>query len=539
MKNYHLLLLSLLSGLLLSISWPAGGFAGILFVALIPMVFIEDHILKNPGRFHRFSVFTRTFPGFVVWNALTTYWIYNSTAFGGVAAVLFNAFLMGLVFQVYHWVRKYVLGGRGIFSLIFIWVAFEYLHHNWDLNWPWLSLGNGFAAYSKWVQWYEYTGIFGGTVWVLLINISLFRGIVYFKNYKNQKPFPVTTLSAAILLIAVPLAISFYIYANYTEDIDPVDVTVVQPNFDPYTEQYTVPPLDVIKENLRLGLQLTDSASEFLVCPESAIQESIWEQKLNYSPSLNYLKEFIGSHPWLTVIIGASTFKEYLPGDELTHTVRKFKRRDGYYDAYNTVFVLDSGHISKWYHKSKLTPGVEVMPLVKYFGFIEKLAIDLGGTVGSLGVDAERKVFPTAYDSLKIAAIICYESVYGEWVSKFVKNGANIIFVITNDGWWGKTPGHKQHFCFARLRAIESRRSIARSANTGISGFVNQRGDAFQMTEYWEQAVIRQKINANKKITFYVQYGDYIARISSFTAVLLIMAAASLRFTRFRKRLNP
>ncbi len=119
-----------------------------------------------------------------------------------------------------------------------------------------------------------------------------------------------------------------------------------------------------------------------------------------------------------------------------------------------------------------------------------------------MGLDEERKVFKTHNDSLKIAAIICYESAYGEWVSKFVKNDANLIFVVTNDGWWGNTPGYRQHFSFSRLRAIETRRSIARSANTGISGFINQRGDAFQMTTYWEQAVIRQKINANCEKTF-------------------------------------
>lgn len=535
MKKIYLILFSIFSGVLFSISWPVGGFPGLLFIALVPMLFIEENISSGRSRFHRFSVFTFTYPGFLIWNALTTYWIYNSTPFGGIAAVMFNAFLMSIVFQFYHWVRRYIYSPHSYFSLIFLWIAFEYLHHNWDLNWPWLSLGNGFASYHKWVQWYEFTGIFGGTFWVILVNILIYKSVKQLWIKNASQVYLIANAVAAVLFIAVPLIISFNIYNNYQEKNYPLDVTVVQPNFDPYTEQYSVPPLEVIKRNLELAGQLTDSNSQFVVCPESAIQENIWERHLDYSPSLNYIKEFLRKNPQLTVIIGASTFKEYLPGEELSHTVRKFKQREAYYDAYNTVFILDTGDITKWYHKSKLTPGVEVMPLVKYFGFIEKLAIDLGGTVGSLGIDKERKVFPTIYDSLEIAAIICYESTYGNWVARFADNDANIIFVITNDGWWGNTPGHQQHFSFSRLRAIETRRSIARSANTGISGFINQRGDAFQMTPYWEHAVIRQKINANWEKTFYVKFGNYIARISAFLAVLLILIAISLKFSGIRK----
>jgi apolipoprotein N-acyltransferase len=147
-------------------------------------------------------------------------------------------------------------------------------------------------------------------------------------------------------------------------------------------------------------------------------------------------------------------------------------------------------------------------------------------------VDRERTVFTRPADSLKIAPVICYESVFGSYVTQYIRKGANLIFVITNDGWWGNTPGHRQHFTFSQLRAIETRRSIARSANTGISAFIDQRGDVFQKTKYWEPAVIRQVINANNKITFYVKYGDYIARLSAFVAVFLLLIAISFRLRK-------
>jgi apolipoprotein N-acyltransferase len=128
-----------------------------------------------------------------------------------------------------------------------------------------------------------------------------------------------------------------------------------------------------------------------------------------------------------------------------------------------------------------------------------------------------------------VAAVICYESIYGEFIGRFVRNGAELIFVITNDGWWGDTPGHRQHFSFSRLRAVETRRSIARSANTGISAFINQRGDVLQESEYWVPAVLKQSMNANSNITFYSMNGDYLARIASFISVMLLLIAISMR----------
>lgn len=538
MKKKHLLLLSLLSGLLFSLAWPVGGFAGFLFISFVPLLFVEDHIYKNRHIYHRFSVLLYCMPAFFIWNLLTTYWVWNSAPIGGIVAVGFNTLYMSFVFSVYHWVRRNIFAPHSYFALIFIWISFEYLHHNWDLNWPWLSLGNGFASYHKWIQWYELTGIFGGSLWVILVNVLVFKLIkTILQKVRNQSAL-IGLITGTVVFILLPIIISFIMYSNYEEERYPVEVVVVQPNLDPYTEQYYVPPLEVIDRNLDLAQQKIKDSTQFVVCPESAIQEDIWERDLNYSASLTKLKRFIDDHPNISIVIGASTFKRFLPGEEISATARKFKNFDGYYDAYNTAFLIDTNDISQWTHKSKLTPGVERMPFPEYLKFLENLALDLGGTVGSLGIDNERKVFNTIYDSLKVGTIICYESVYGEFTSKFVRNGANLTFIVTNDGWWGNTPGHRQHFSFTRLRAIETRRSIARSANTGISGFINQRGDAFQLTPYWEPAVIRQAINANWEVTFYTIFGNYIARISAFITVALILIAISLKFAKQKGKFN-
>jgi apolipoprotein N-acyltransferase len=176
------------------------------------------------------------------------------------------------------------------------------------------------------------------------------------------------------------------------------------------------------------------------------------------------------------------------------------------------------------------------MPFAGSLGFLEKYAINLGGMTGSLGVDTIQHAFRNRATGFTVAPSICYESVYGEYMGEFVKKGAQLIFIITNDGWWRDTPGHRQHCSYARLRAIESRRSIARSANTGISCFVNQRGDISQATEYWKPAAIKQAINANSEITFYTEHGDYIARICSWLSLIGLIGAFVFKLIAFRNR---
>jgi apolipoprotein N-acyltransferase len=527
MKLYQLLLLSVVSGLLLSAGWPANGFAPLLFIGFVPLLLIENHFWENKADNSPFSIFWYSFPAFVIWNLLTTYWIYNSTLVGAIAAIFLNSLFMSVVFTLFHITRRNLKTGiLSYLSLIAYWISFEYIHLHWDLNWPWLNLGNGFANFYKWIQWYEYTGTFGGSLWILIVNIFLFIAV---KNILKTRSFGksfLKNISVAVMIVALPIIFSLIIYLNYHEKESPISVVVVQPNIDPYTEQYDLAPRVVLDRILKLADEKTDSLTDFVVAPESAIQEYVWEDQIELTESSHVMQEFIDRLKHPAMVIGISSRKLFMPGEPLSPTARKFTDVDKYYDSYNTALYFDvTGNLQR-YHKSKLTPGVEMMPYPKLFKFAEKYAIDLGGTVGSLATDPERIPFKTA-DGLKIAPSICYESVYGEFVAGFVKNGANVIFVITNDGWWGNTAGHRQHFLFSVLRAIETRRSVARSANTGTSAFINQCGDVSQATDYWEPAVIKQNINTNNRLTFYVCYGDYIARISLLVAALMLLLTIS------------
>ena len=182
--------------------------------------------------------------------------------------------------------------------------------------------------------------------------------------------------------------------------------------------------------------------------------------------------------------------------------------------------MLDTTDKVQIYHKSRLVTGSEKMPYTDLFPIIEKLAPNLGGTSGTLGSQHERTVFTPANQDYNIGVAICYESIYGEFLTGYVKKGANLMAVITNDGWWRNTPGYRQHVSYASLRAIETRRSIVHCANTGISALINQKGVRTIQTQWWVQTAINGTVNLNEKLTPYVKYGNFTGWIAVFFMAL-------------------
>ena len=130
---------------------------------------------------------------------------------------------------------------------------------------------------------------------------------------------------------------------------------------------------------------------------------------------------------------------------------------------------------------------------------------------------------------MKVAPAICYEGLYGDFMGGYVRNGAQALFVVTNDGWWGNTPGHRFLFAFCRLRAIELRRDVARSANTGVSGFINSRGDDISRMEWDERGILVSDIRLNDRVTLYARLGDYIGRIAVYVSLLCLLYFVAYR----------
>ncbi len=317
-------------------------------------------------------------------------------------------------------------------------------------------------------------------------------------------------------------------YFSYEEKGEPTEVVVLQPNIDPFTEKFIgsenfIPFEKQLEQFIHLSEQKITPATKFLVWPETALDIRVNEAEFRNSNVVQQVIDFRARHPNLSLITGLTSLSIYPDQASASATARYYEPGNIHYDVYNTALFIDDANEHTFYHKSKLVPGVEIMPYPKAFGFVSDLLFDLGGTSGGYGRQKDRTVFFNQ-DSLGVAPSICYESIYGDFMTEFVRNGANFIFIITNDGWWGNTSGHQQHLAYATLRAVESRRSIARSANTGISAFINQKGDIQQATEFWEQDVIVGTIRSNDELTFYAQHGDYLGSTAVWLSVLVFLA---------------
>lgn len=509
MKTMTKIGLAVLSGLLIAVAWPVRGLAPLAFIAFVPLLYLEDK---------HYSFWISSI-AFLIWNALTTWWVWKTTALGTIGMIVLNSLFMTCVFWAYHFVKTRLYDNKkGYYLLIIFVLAFEYLHFNWQINWPWLNLGNVFSHYHTWVQWYSITGIAGGTIWVLTTNILIYKFLhLSFRAAGEESHWRLAVTIVCILFI--PLIISKIQYFSYTEQGEDVEIVVVQPNLDPYTEEFALNPRQIMQRNLSVASPLMTENTRFVVSPESAIQENIWLERIDNYYSIKELRRFINNYPQTCYVIGISAYGLAPDGSENDFAARKFYDVDKYFYAYNTATLITKDSI-QLYHKSRLTPGAEAMPSWWFMRMLKDSALDLGGTVGTLKKDSEARTL--SFDNHKVGTLICYESVFGEYVTEFVRKGADMLFVITNDGWWGNSPGHKQHLEFSKLRAIETRRSVARSANTGISGFINQRGDIIEQSKYWEQTALRNTIKTNDKLTFYVRYGDYLYKISVFLTALLV-----------------
>ena len=528
MKNITKISLALLSGLLIAASWPTNGFTPLIFIAFVPLIFLQDNSQRpttngqQPTVNKRDNIFWLSFLTFLVWNSLTTWWVWNSTPAGSIAMILLNSTFMATTFWLYHFTRKKIFHNKGgFFLLILFFLAFENLHLTWQLNWPWLNIGNVFSHNHTWVQWYEFTGTAGGTIWVLLANILAYKCLRSTVNSQqstvNGQRSIVKSLIYFLAVVLVPIIASKIMYHSYEEKGEEVEVVVAQPNIDPWNEEFRLSAAEILNRNFIVAEPLITENTRFVLSPESTIHDNIWLEKIKTNRSIKKIELFSKNNN-ISYIIGAGT--SGLATDKKDFAARKFYDIDKYYYSYNTAFSINDTSDIQIHQKSKLTPGVEMMPSWWFLRPIKNLAINLGGTVGTL--KSEDKVTVFDYGKYKVAPLICYESVFGDYVTDFVRNGANMIFVITNDGWWGDTPGHRQHFEMSKLRAIENRRSVARSANTGVSGFINQRGDVVESSNYWEPIGLRNTLNVNDEMTFYSRHGDYIYRVASFIALLVL-----------------
>jgi apolipoprotein N-acyltransferase len=513
--KYSNILRVVVGSILLWAAWPVSPFTFLIFVAWLPLFLIAEHTIN----WKKFLGYTYLL--MLLWNVFTTWWVAKSTVIGGVAAFFANSLIMCIPWVLYFFAKRKFSRLVAGFAFIAFWITYEYIHHNWDLSWPWLTLGNVFATHPNWVQWYEYTGTTGGTLWVLLSNVLAFHFFMLYKEEGRSMRYLSAILMWALVL-CLPILFSFLLKNNLTLEHNKYNVVVVQPNFDPWDEKFVTGKQEAqLQKLVSLSQQQIDVNTALVVWPETAVPVPTDETKLKENFFLNPLWSFLRQNPKINLLTGIEGYKEFV--NKKSRYARKIPNSEGYYEGYNSAVLFDSSTF-QIYHKSKLVPGVEVLPA--FLNFMAPVFEKFGGTASGYARDSAAKTLNTTNKTFIVTPAICYESIYSDYLADANRKGANLICIITNDGWWGNTAGYKQHMNYARLRAIESRKWVARSANTGISCIIDPYGNVTQQLPWNTQGALKQEVAAFTTETFYTKYGDYLSKIFSFLSVAFILWTA-------------
>ncbi len=506
-KNIYL---ALTSGLLLGLPWSVSALFFFVFFAWVPLLLLEEEVRHHANPY---AVFNYALVSFLLWNIIGSWWITQAQFVGAVLIILANSLLQALVFWLASRIRT-ILRIPLLLPFVLIWMGYEHFHLSWDLAWPWFNLGNALATAPKLIQWYEFTGVRGGTLWIMLVNLALLRTFYTYraKGPRYAFPFGVT----ALLLFLIPICGSYLLFYNFEEEGETVNIALIQPNLDPYTEKFDPANYDRhVQEFFRTADGIIDDETQYLFGPETLILEQIDERDPSASIHYRNLLEFRKKYPKLNILLGVHSYRKILDED-IPPGSRYNREKNFYYEAFNTALFLPPGFAPapQFYHKTKLVPLFERMPFVQYLGFLGKYSLELGGYTGTYSLRQASTTFVLPDASITILPIVCFESIFGPYCSRNLPAEKGFICMITNDGWWKNTPGYRHHFNFSPVRAIENRRDFVRVANTGISALINARGMVIARTPWWKKATLKGKIHLRRGQTFFARHGDYLGRIS-------------------------
>ena len=500
-------------------------------IGIVPLLCME----RIASAFEKKRIWVYHYSAFVLWNAITTFWVCNATVGGGLFAIFANSLQMSLIFGLFRLSKKKFDGALPYIFLMVTWIAWERFYFDAEISWPWLVLGNSFARTTWAVQWYEATGTLGGSLWIWICNLGIFGIMTALSDgrwYAWNRKARAAAITALILAFIAPLAVSPVIGNRYSKSMksdENLEVLIVQPNIDPYNkfqamtqeQQNAILEAQIVHD---LAYRKNDSTAGplLIVAPETFTGDIVvgqYERSRTWRRFTALLKDY----PDVNMLFGASAYDYIEAAEAPSHTARRI--REGLWvESHNSALMIDGTARTEIFHKSKLVVAVEQTPYPRIFCKIDDM---LGGVMGRcVGQDeiSLLNVRDVEGNDVKIGCAVCYESVYGEYYTDYIRKGARAMTIITNDAWWGDTPGYRQHLSYASLRAIETRRAIARCANTGISAIISPSGKIMQPTPWWEPAVIKGQIPLRDDITFFVSHGDITGRVCSFVFILLLLA---------------
>jgi len=534
--------LAVLSGALLGFSFPPFRTGLLACVGLVPLLVALSH------RDRLSRALRVAYVAMLVFHVITLNWtggyVHANDPYmmiAGAVTMLFHPLFYMIPLGLYHASRKWLGETAALAALPFLWVGYEYSHSLSEWSFPWLTIGNSQSYDLSRIQFISFTGIWGLSFWILIINILAY--LLYGELLEKRWTRRASVLGALILLVGVlPTAFGLYVLAGAPPAGEPgpgtpVTVGIVQSNVDPWAK-WDLSGSDLLA--LYGGLThriVADSAGPrpgIVLWPETAITG--FPLLPASRPILDGLHRIADTMD-VAILTGITHAVFYPDPAAAPASARRARGSGEKYDAFNAAAFIQP-HVEEvdWYGKMKMVPLAERVPYADMFAFLDFLRWGVG--IGGWQIGPRQTVFRDSADGVRFSSLICYESTYPGFVASFVRKGASFLALITIDSWWGKMSGAFQHRQFAVFRAVENRRWIARCAVGGISCFIDPYGRSYDDTELFTQRTIARTIAASADLTFYTRHGDWLGMCALLGACMCAAAVAGRKFIHRTRRLT-
>jgi len=491
--QYYLIILS---ALFMGLSQHPINCGWLAWFSLIPFIkFIdESNSFKN-------KLYISILWGFIYHSTILYWMIFNlgTTKFLGLISLILSTIILltntALISCIYHIVSKNRFK-KTYYSIPVIWVSIEYIRTFSALGFPWVSLSNSQVHYNILAQNVEFSGIYGITFWLVILNVILYE---LYKKINNKN------LIKLFIVFMFPWTSGYYISNMQKPDMsEPINIVVTQPNIRLDEKRNPYKAYENLDKMIKTSMSKTDVNTDLVLFPESALSVN----QLYTRQILDYIKEKILNGK-TSLLTGLNYFEYQVNGERINH---------------NSVIHLNSDNVIQspdLYHKIKLVPLAEKIPLSSIFPSLK--SINIGQANFESG--REHKIFHI--NNYKIGGMICYESTFPQLNRKFVENGAELLIYFVNDGWYETAPEPQQHAKQSIYRAIEFRRPVVRCANTGISQFIDKKGNIIDQIELNKSGAILASVIPSSNMTFYAKHGDVFAIINML--ILFILLALYLK----------
>lgn len=507
------------AGVLLGMAFPPSPLYSLAYVSFFPLLWLYEHEARLGRRLCYSYLFL------FVFHCVTLYWVGGFAVgkdiwmmvAGGALLLIHPIFYLPFLWLAFLAEKR---GGKvvGYGAFISLWISFEYLHSLGEYAFPWITLGNSQAYDLARLQIAEYTSVYGLSFLILFFNVLLFeltRSLLLPDSITKKRRVVALSISVVSVYVAPYIYGMVRIENTQLKSNNELTLGLVQANIDPWEKWETVTPALTPEEQIDIHLEhtkkLASARPDLILWPETAVPIHIFLPR--HASLRTKLLQTIDSLN-VPVLTGLPTH-QFFSQKDAPPTAEKIENSDLYVESYNSIALFEkNGTVETIYRKIVLVPFAERIPYAETFRFlVEPLKWNVGISSWGKGKDTVLFQLHTShFSAIPFGALICYESIFPDYVREMVQRGGQFFVILTNDSWWGKTSGAYQHVAYASLRAIETRRWFVQAANGGISAIIDPLGRMRYKTELFQSTAFLARITPENTKTFYVTHGDVFAQ---------------------------